>query len=63
MDTAAEELNINVSIEEDGPSARKLTITVPSDVVDERIENAYGNLQLQAQLPGFRKGRAPRQLL
>ena len=63
MDTAAEELNINVSIEEDGPSARKLTITVPSDVVDERIENAFGNLQLQAQLPGFRKGRAPRQLL
>ena len=63
MDTAAEELNITVSIEEDGPSARKLTITVPSDVVDERIETAFGNLQLQAQLPGFRKGRAPRQLL
>ena len=62
MDTAAEELNITVSIEEDGPSARKLTITVPSDVVDERIETA-GNLQLQAQLPGFRKGRHPGQLL
>ena len=63
MEPTSEELNIDVSIEEDGPSARKLTITVPSDVVDERIENAYGTLQMQAQLPGFRKGKAPRQLL
>ena len=63
MDTAAEELNIDVSIEEDGPSARKLTIKVPATTVDERIESAYGTLQMQAQLPGFRKGRAPRQLL
>ena len=63
MDTAAEELNIDVSIEEDGPSARKLSITVPAETVDERIESAYGTLQMQAELPGFRKGRAPRQLL
>lgn len=63
MDTASEELDIDVSIEEDGPSARKLTIRIPSDVVDDRIESAYGTLQMQAQLPGFRKGKAPRQLL
>ena len=41
MDTAAEELNIDVSIEEDGPSARKLAITVPAETVDERIESAF----------------------
>ena len=63
MDTATDEMNLKIDITEDGPSARTLAITIPAEVVDERIEASYGNLQNQAQMRGFRKGKAPRHLL
>lgn len=63
MDTATDEMNLKIDITEDGPSARTLAITIPAEVVDERIEASYGNLQNQAEMRGFRKGKAPRHLL
>ena len=63
MDTATDEMNLKIDITEDGPSARTLAITIPAEVVDERIEASYGNLKNQAQMRGFRKGKAPRHLL
>ncbi|HAW96098.1 MAG TPA: trigger factor [Phycisphaerales bacterium] len=63
MDTATDEMNLKINITEDGPAARTLAITIPAEVVDERIEASYGNLQNQAQMRGFRKGKAPRHLL
>ena len=62
MDTA-DQLELDVVIEDGGTSAKKVTITVPADAVDEKIELSFGTLQDQAQMRGFRKGHAPRQLL
>jgi len=54
---------INVQVEEVGPLRRKLTVAVPRDFVDERLNDQYAELRRDAAVPGFRKGRAPRRLL
>jgi trigger factor len=62
META-DQMQLDVAIEDAGTSAKKVTITIPAEAVDEKIEMSFGTLQDQAQMRGFRKGRAPRQLL
>jgi trigger factor len=52
-----------VQIEEIGPARKRLTITIPADAVNEKIEESIGTLAVEAALPGFRKGHAPRKLL
>ncbi len=52
-----------VTIDDAGPSRKKLTIEIPAETVDERLAESLDTLALEAQLPGFRKGHAPRQLL
>jgi trigger factor len=52
-----------VTIEDIGPALKRLSITVPSDAVKERIEESIGTLSQEAALPGFRRGKAPRRLL
>ena len=47
-------------IEEVGPSRKKITITIPGDAVAEQIESALESIMVDAQLPGFRAGKAPR---
>ncbi|MBT6602184.1 MAG: trigger factor [Nitrospina sp.] len=42
---------------------RKLDITIPEDVVTERINNAYKDLNRQMKMPGFRPGKIPRNIL
>lgn len=53
----------DVKIEDVGPAKKRLTITVPADVVSERIGVSIDTLAAQTALPGFRKGRAPKALL
>ena len=38
---------------------RKLNIEVPQESVQNEFELAYKNIQRQASIPGFRKGKAP----
>ena len=57
------ELKFDVKIEDAGPACKSLTITIPEEQIKSKIENAYGDLDKEAVLPGFRKGRAPRRLL
>lgn len=64
--TATEEkeaLKFDVKIEDAGPACKALTITIPEDQIKNKIENSYGDLEDEAVVPGFRKGRAPRRLL
>ncbi|MHC4948935.1 MAG: trigger factor [Planctomycetota bacterium] len=53
----------DVTIEAAGPARKRLTITVPPEAVTEKIEESMATLSTETSLPGFRKGRAPRQLL
>jgi len=42
---------------------RRLAVEAPLDVVQQAWERAYGRVQKQARLPGFRKGHVPRSLV
>lgn len=63
MNTTDEALELDVKIEETGPAARAITITVSAAAVDERAAMAFDLFQGQAQMNGFRKGHAPKALL
>lgn len=54
---------LDVATEDVGPLRKRVTITVPREIIDEKLEKQYGDLRRDAIVPGFRKGRAPRRLL
>lgn len=51
------------SIEEIGTLRKALTVTVPAAVIGKQVDHNFEELQEEAIVPGFRKGRAPRQLI
>ncbi len=54
---------MELAVEELSETKRKLTITIPGDVISERVNNAYRDLNRQIRLPGFRPGKIPRPIL
>ncbi|KMP11288.1 trigger factor [Candidatus Nitromaritima sp. SCGC AAA799-C22] len=54
---------MDLVVEELEQLKRKLDITIPEDVVTERIDNAYKELNRQMRMPGFRPGKIPRNIL
>jgi len=54
---------MDVKIEELGPCKKKVTVEVPSERVTEEFEKSYGVLSTSVDIPGFRRGHAPRWLL
>ncbi len=61
--TATTESPYQSTCEDAGPARKRLTITIPADHIDEKLQDSMGALAGNAQLPGFRKGRAPKALL
>lgn len=59
----ASEIKNTVTITDDGPSRKKIEIEIPAEAVDEKILGSLDTLAAEAELPGFRKGRAPKRLL
>jgi trigger factor len=52
-----------VKVEDIGTLRRKLTITVPQAVLEERRRDQFGELKRDSVVPGFRKGHAPMKLV
>lgn len=52
-----------VTVADAGPSRKKLTIEVPAETVSQSLDFSMEAAVSQAELPGFRKGRAPRRLI
>jgi trigger factor len=44
-------------------SRREFTFEIPAEEVKERLERAYGEIGREVTIPGFRKGKAPRELI
>ncbi len=63
MTAAPTELPNTVKLEDAGPSCKKLSIEIPAEVVNEKIKDSLETLSVEAELPGFRKGRVPRWLV
>lgn len=54
---------MKVAVEELEACKRRLAVEAPVDVVQKEWERAYGRVQKQARLPGFRRGHVPRSLV
>ena len=58
-----EKLECTVSVDDCGPWKKKISIDIDRAQVDKELDKQYGELRYTAQIPGFRKGRAPRRLI
>jgi len=61
-DTTTASVN-KVEITDIGPCLKKISIEVPQSAVDEQLGTSLDTLAVEAELPGFRKGRAPKRLI
>lgn len=52
-----------IRVEDAGPCRKKISVTVPAELVAEHVGTATLTIVSDAELPGFRKGKAPRQLI
>jgi trigger factor len=60
---AKRKLELDVQIQDVGPCKKHLKVTVPRSEIERQFEVSLGTFQRDAQVPGFRTGRAPRQLV
>ena len=56
-------LEIDVQIQNVGPCKKHLKVIVPRSEIERQFEESLGRIQRDSQVPGFRPGRAPRQLV
>ncbi len=63
MAQTAEKSSQKVKIEDVGPSRKRITISIPADMVTQRMDEMLDAMSAQAALPGFRPGHAPRQIV
>jgi len=54
---------MDVQIEEVGTLTRKVTVTLPEDAVQPRLNAEYDKLRKDAKMKGFRKGKVPRSIV
>ena len=54
---------MNVTVEKLEKSMAKLTIEVSAEDFDKAIDDVYRKQRSKMNIPGFRKGKAPRKLL
>ena len=52
-----------VSVEEVGPARVRIKIKIPAERIDARLDNDLDELLRNADVPGFRVGKAPRRLI
>src|SRR5687768_5815382 len=58
-----EQYDYPVEVEDGGPAAKKIRVTVPRERIEAYTEEAMGGIRADAALPGFRKGKAPRHII
>lgn len=56
-------MQYDLQIENVSSITRKLRFTIGQDVVTQELDKAFRDLKKNARLPGFRKGKVPRNLL
>ncbi len=59
----SEEIKNIVKIEDAGPCKKKVSVEVLQEKIKEALSEEYKELKHGAEVPGFRKGRAPMRLL
>lgn len=54
---------MDIQVEEVGDLTRKLTITLPADDVQPRLDESYNKLKKEVKMKGFRRGKVPRTVI
>jgi trigger factor len=54
---------MNVNIEEIGSLTRKITVTLPAESVQAKLDEAYDKVRKEVKLKGFRRGKVPRTII
>ena len=54
---------MKVEVQEVDACKRRLSVEAPSEVVQDAWDAAYGRVSREARLPGFRKGKVPKNLV
>lgn len=54
---------MQVNVEDVSSLTKKMTIVLPPDYVNQRLDAAYQNLKTEVSIKGFRKGKIPRKVL
>jgi trigger factor len=63
LEAAKTERPNKVQITDAGPCRKKISIEIPAETVSEQLGTSLDTLMLEAEIPGFRKGRVPRRLV
>jgi len=63
MAIATQDRPNTVKVSDAGPSLKKLSIEIPAETVTAKVRESLDTLALEAELPGFRKGKVPRALV
>jgi len=58
-----QKLQLDVNIEERSACERHITVTVGRDDINRYFDREFSDIMSEAQVPGFRPGRAPRKLV
>lgn len=56
-------LDLDVQITDAGPCKKHIKISIPQTEVERQFEDSVGSMRREAQVPGFRPGRAPKTLV
>ncbi len=51
---------MDVNVEEISTLTRKITVTLPEDIVQSKLNEAYDKLKKEIKMKGFRRGKVPR---
>ncbi len=54
---------MHVNVEDVSDITKKLVVTLPADMVGDRLDAAYDKLNKEVRIKGFRRGRVPRPVL
>ncbi|MDK9708000.1 MAG: trigger factor [Desulforhopalus sp.] len=54
---------MNVQVEEIGALTRKVTITLPAELVQAKLKEAYDKVRHEVRLKGFRRGKVPKDII
>lgn len=54
---------MDVKVDELSGLTRKVTITLPAEEVQAKVEKAYAKLQKESKMKGFRRGKVPRSVI
>ncbi len=61
--TEPRKLDLDVQITDAGPCKKHIKVSIPRTEVERQFNESLGSVRREAQMPGFRPGRAPKSLV